>query len=184
MFNFVDVQSCTNNINVSDIGRRGDSRSTLGRQVIVPSANFTCNGRITNIMASSSQHNKRNEYPFYQIWHPISSESNVYTRIGEIQLDDSHATKIGSGNTHYWLVNIEFTNHNRIEFSIGDIIGHYDPLDSQFRLWSITSNGYTAYSSTATDQAATFNTSSAEFVLSNQQPLIQVSFGMINMMLC
>ena len=150
----------------------------LGRQVIVPSANFTCNGRITNVMASSSQHRNNNQYPFYQIWHPVSSESNIYARIGQIQLDDSHATKMGRGNTHYWIINIEFTGRNRLEFSMGDIIGYYDPPDPQFRLWSITSNGYTAYSNVATDQAATFNTSSAEFVLPNEQPLIQVSFGM------
>ena len=144
--------------------------------MIVPSANFTCNGRITNVMASSSQHSSRNEYPFYQIWHPVSSESNIYERIGQIQLDDSHATKMGSGDTHYWIINIEFSGRNRLEFSMGDIIGYYDPPDPRFRLWSITSNGYTAYSNVANDPAATFNTSSAEVL--REQPLIQVSFGM------
>lgn len=128
-------------------------------------------------MASSSQHSQRNQYPSYQIWRPMSLESNIYTRIGQIQLEDSHATKMGSGNTHYWLINIEFTGSNKFEFNTGDIIGHYDPPDPRFRLWSITSNGYTAYS-VATDQAiATFNTSSAE-ALPDQRPLIQVSFGM------
>ena len=129
-------------------------------------------------MASSSQHSRNNQYPFYQIWRPMSSESNIYTRIGQIQLDDSHATRMGRGNTHYWLINIEFTGNNKFEFNTGDIIGHYDPPDPAFRLWSITSNGYTAYSNDATDQATTFNTSSAEFVLRDQQPLIQISFGM------
>ena len=139
---------------------------------------FTCSGRITRIRASSSQHSNNDQDPYYQLWRPSEANSNVYTRVGSVQLTDSHATR----RNGYWIIDISFTGSNRIEFQTGDVIGHFDPgPDPQFRLWSISTTGYTTYSNSAVDQADMFDISLAELSVVNQQPLIQITYGMVRL---
>jgi len=135
---------------------------------------FTCSGRITRIRASSSQHSNNDQYPYYQLWRPSSSNLSVYTRVGSVQLTDSHASRKNS----YWIIDILFSGNDRIQFQTGDVIGHFDPgPDPRFHLWSIQTTGYTTYSNSAVDQADMFDISSAEFSLPNHQPLIQITYG-------
>lgn len=147
--------------------------------MIIPSSSFTCSGRITRIRASSSQHSDNDQDVFYQIWHPSSPGSNIYNRIGQVMLEDAHATRIQSSDGNYYMIDITLNGNDKIEFEHGDVFGHFEPApDPRFRLWSITTSGYTTYSNSATSPSNTFDISSAEFTSPNQQPMIQISFGM------
>jgi len=112
------------------------------------------------------------------LWRPSTANPNVYTRVGSVQLTDSHATR----RTGYWIIDISFSGNNRIEFQTGDVIGHFDPgPDPRFRLWSTSTAGYTTYSNSAVNQADMFDISSAEFSVMNQQPLVQITYGMVRL---
>ena len=58
--------------------------------------NFTCNGRITNIMAKMRRGGGNQGLPYFQIWQPVSLNSNTYNNTCEIQLKLSHTTRISN----------------------------------------------------------------------------------------
>ena len=76
-------QTCVNNSNVN---QRGEVSIDSGRQVIVPSARFNCNGRITSVTVSMRGQFGGNNVPLFEVWHPTSPNSNNYNRIGDVQL--------------------------------------------------------------------------------------------------
>jgi len=144
-----------------------------GIQVIVPMTAFSCNGRITGYLISLERLSgeERDERPIIQVYRPtigsLFNEEDRYT------LRTNEITNMGD----YHLANVSFTNNNRIEFQLDDVIGYYIPNESRYNVWNIEAEGYTSYIDQGSREdifSINFETDSIE---DNRQPLIQVIFG-------
>ena len=171
----IDGQSCVDTVNVRQ-SRDDDTRDA--RQVIVPRSNFSCNGRITGYLISLNQRNGNNlqGHPNVQVWHRTSLNSPEYTRVEtDCVLTDSDINISDMGDYH--LGNISCTGGNRIEFQSGDVIGYHQADSVRYRLWSIRTTDYTAYSYNTNTPLSTVNINNADDTIDDAQPLIQVMFG-------
>ena len=170
---FSGGQTCLNNPNVN---QRGQRTIDDGRQVIVPKARFNCNGRITNVAVSMEKWIGTTNNPLFQVWHPTSLNSSTYNKLTEVQLPAGIFKSIGR-NQNYYKVSLSLNSSSQIEFQSGDVIGYYQPSNTQRHIWSIQTSGYTSYSYTA--KSSTIDINSAENIDTNLQPLIKVIFGKI-----
>ena len=68
------------------MNQRGDVTVSRGRQVIVPSATFNCNGRIINVAVSMQFSFSGSDLPLFQLWYPASPNSSIYSKVGEVEL--------------------------------------------------------------------------------------------------
>ena len=144
--------------------------------MIVPNAALNCNGRITNVAVSMEVITPpRNNIPLFQVWHPTLSNSSNYTIIGEVQL--SAGIRMGNDATRYSLTNMSLNSNNQIEFQSGDVIGYYQPSDSQRLIWNIQTSGYTSYSNTVTSPLTSIDTDNVDNIETDRQPLIEIIFG-------
>ena len=172
---YIDGQSCVDTVNVR---QSGDDDTRDARQVIVPRSNFSCNGRITGYLISLDRRNANNlrGHPSVQVWHRTSLNSLEYTRVEtECALTDSDITNMGD----YHLGNVSCAGSSRIEFQSGDVIGYHQADSVRYRLWSIRTMDYIAYSYDTNTPLSTVNIGNADNTVDNTQPLILVMFGKI-----
>ena len=146
-----------------------------GRQVIVPSARFNCNGRITNVAVSMDGEMGSN-YPLFQVWHPTSPNSSTYNIIDEVQLAAGNYRNI-DGSIGYYHISISLYGNRQIEFQSGDIIGYYQPSNSRRLIWNVQTSGYTSYINTVTTSLTSVDMNNIDTFETNHQPLIRVMFG-------
>jgi len=165
---------CTDLVDIQQDGEDELGRDRLG---IVPALSFTCNGRITRIIARVSRDNNmdRNGYPYFQVWRPSSTNSMVYTNIGEVQLQESQVSQCNSND--YCNVNIILTGNNRIEFQSGDVVGYYHPDQTIYQVTTIRTNGYVLYRIDESPVPTTVNLDDANRDDDQRQPLIQHVIG-------
>ncbi|XP_065903512.1 uncharacterized protein [Dysidea avara] len=162
---------CFDNVTVQ---QRGDRIIPLQRQVIVPRANFTCNGRITGITGSMERNEAGLTGPYLQVWHPTTPDNTIFDKVGEVQLLENEVVQIGINITNaYWLWNVSLNGNDRIEFETGDVIGYYHPSDSSYKLLNIATEGYIAYVNFSTNASSTINSVDSDIMADNRQPLIQ-----------
>ena len=174
---FSGGQSCVNNPNVN---QRGSASIASGRQVIVPSARFNCNGRITNVRVSMQSIIFDNNFPLFQVWHPTSPNSSTYNKTGEVQLPAGEFVRVGAGR-NYHSANLSLNSSNsQIEFQSGDVIGYYQPSNPRWLIWSIQTSGYTSFSNTVTSPTTSINISNVDNTDTDRQPLIELMFGKMN----
>ena len=153
-----------------------------GRQVIVPNARFSCNGRITNVAISHFQPTLivlSNSLPLFQVWHPTLPNSTIYNKITEFQLPFGvfRATGPGSNYNH---VNLSLDSNSQIEFQSGDVIGYYQPSNPRRLIGSIQTSGYTSYSNSVTTPSTSIDISNVDNIDADYQPLIAVMFGKLH----
>ena len=150
--------------------QEGTDRLGSSLYVVVPRSNFSCNGRITGYMVSLHRDNDEDcDNPRILIWRPLSIEQTTYSIINTYTLRDGDINRMGS----YHYANVTFTGNDRIEFQSGDVIGYQHRSSPCYRVWSIQTEGYTAYSS-----FINFDGTSVFLIAdSDRQPLIQVVFG-------
>ena len=160
-----------------NVNQRGQVRIDTGRQVIVPNTRFNCNGRITNVAVSMLEWHGTN-LPLFQVWHPTSLNSSIYNKIGEIQLSPGNFIAVGL-NRNYYYASLSLSTNSKIEFQSGDVIGYYQPSNTQQEIWNIQTNGYTSYSNTVTSPSTSIDTNNVDYIEANHQPLIEVMFGKI-----
>ena len=161
------------------VQQKGDRSIPQQNQIIIPRANFTCNGRITGITASMDRSAMGVAEPSFEVWRPRISNMDVFDKVGEVQLAESEVIQVGHDlSTAYWLVDITLTGNNTIEFEAGDVIGYYHPHRSRYQVWTILTAGYTAYRNTSANSLNTVSTATQN-VDQNAQPLIQFSTGLI-----
>ena len=161
------------------VQRRGTVRYSSPRHVIIPRANFTCNGRITGITASMNRVQSGVSQLFVEVWRPQTPGSDVYNKVDEVQLLESEIIQVGHDLTDsniYWLVDITLNDDDRIEFKAGDVVGYYQFPDSRYELWSIVTSGYTAY--TLSIDASMNASNLTDYSTGTRQPLIQFTIGM------
>ena len=129
-------QGCIKNPNIN---RTGDILIPGGLQIIVQNYNFSCNGRIIGITASIGIGGGVGSLPAFQVWRPLSSGPDVYSKVGQVQLENGTSVL---GNFIY--VSLDLSN-NQIEFQSGDVIGCYHPLDLLHAIWWTSDANYTTY---------------------------------------
>ena len=144
--------------------------------MIVPSARFNCNGRITNVTVSMSTQPFYDNFPLFQVWHPTSPNSSTYNKTGVFQLPAGDFVAVGTGRS-YFSASLSFNSNNQIEFQSGDVIGYYQPTDSRWLIWSIQTSGYTSYSNNVTSPLTSIDINNVDNIEGNRQPLIEVTFG-------
>ena len=163
-------QTCVNNPNVN---QRGDVSIGSGRQVIVPSARFNCNGRIISVAVSMRGQFGNNviNVPLFEVWRPTSPNSTDYNRIGDVQLPAGNFVLDG----FYFTANLSLNSNNQIEFQSGDVIGYYQPSDPSRLVWSIQTSGYTSYSNSVTAPSTSININNINNTETNRQPCTHCS---------
>ena len=114
--------------------------------------------------------------PLFQVWHPTSLNSSTYNKIGEVQLPPGDFVAVGVGRT-YFHANLPLNGNSQIEFQSGDVIGYYQPTNSQRSIGSIQTSGYTSYSNNVTSPLTSIDISTVDNTDNNHQPLIAVMFG-------
>jgi len=150
----------------------GNDEVDRGRLAIIPRLNFTCNGRITSIVARVDRSNSRNDYPFFHVWRLSSPASMIYNRMGEVQQEASHSV---SCIVNLCTTTIPLTGNSRIEFNSGDVIGYYHPSDTRYQVRTLRTTGYIQYQFGAS--LTTADLSNADRSDDNRQPLIQFEIG-------
>ena len=170
IFTHVDGQTCTDSVNVHQIGE--DRLSTSGGVAIVPRLNFTCNGRILNIRVRVLPITSANILPYIQIWRPSSSVT--YDRVGQVQIQTTQLTRPPPED---WLeANIPLTGSNRLQFQSGDVIGFYHPSDFSHEIRTTRTDGYVLRQFVGR-YASSLALGDANNTLDNRQPLIQFEIG-------
>ena len=159
---FIDGQICVERINVQE----QNSNLTVPRrsQVILPSSNFSCHGRVTSFVARLSKNGSSN--PCIQIWNPVST--NNYAKYKEFCANKTN-------NDDGQLV-INVTGDAGV-VEPGYCIGYYQPPDSYLiRNIEAANGGHISYRTAA-------NKSLDEFFInhgtenSTLQPAITITFG-------
>ena len=168
---YVGGRDCVQNINVQQIGTEFMTRNRLG---IVPHLNFHCNARITRIRVRLLPDRQRNDYPYIQVWRPSSQDSTIYTKIGQVQVTESHITKL-----QHIEANVPLSGINRILVKSGDVIGYYHPNDVAYRVRSILTTGYVLYEFDDVDgsTATSVDLKNKYRQLALRQPLIHFTIG-------
>ena len=161
-------QECTDSV---DLRQVGNNQINPDRLAIIPRLNFTCNGRITRIIARIGLIDSAKEYPFFQVWRPASVHSTIYNKIGEVQLQSDQVTLVGVR----LVANIILTGNNTIEVQSGDVVGYYHPPDALYRVRTIQTDGYILYQFRGSPDSIDLsnNTDNDD----NRQPLIQFTIG-------
>ncbi|XP_065900392.1 uncharacterized protein [Dysidea avara] len=163
---YADGQTCTDSVNVHQIGK--DRLSTSGGVAIVPHLSFTCNGRILNIRVRVLPISSANILPYIQIWRPSSSVT--YDRVDQVQIQ---ATQLTRPPPKGWLeANIPLTGSNRLQFQSGDVIGFYHPPDFSHEIRTTRTDGYVLHQFVGT-YASSLALGDANNTFDNRQPLIQ-----------
>ena len=85
----------------------------------------------------------RNDYPYFQVWRPLSADSMVYTNIGEVQLQESQVSQCNGDR--YCNVVIILTGNDTIVFQSGDVVGYYHPQQTIYQVTTIKTRGYILY---------------------------------------
>ena len=164
---YLDGQNCINNPNIS---RAGHFVFPEGIQIIMPSLNFTCNGRISGVTANVSVLWESGSLPVFQVWHPLSPGSNIYSKIGEVQFETEARV-----SSYFISVSLTSLRNNQIEFQSGDVIGCYQPFNSPYRILWISDASYTVYFNSVSNSTDTVN--SVNYRTRIWQPLISVMTG-------
>ena len=167
-------QTCISNPNAD---QRGDMSINSGRQVIVPNSTFNCNGRITNIIVSTNTVSSGTDFSVFEVWHP-TSPSGTYHKIGEVELPLGRCMG-GQSNSNYYYASISLNSSSQIEFQSRDVIGYYQPSDTQCLIWSIQTSGYISYSNNVISPSTSIDINNVDNVDTNHQPLIEISFGKV-----
>ena len=165
----IDGHICTDSVNFNRIGNH---KVGQGRLAIIPRLNFTCNGRITSIVARVDRRNSRNVYPIFQVWRLSSPASMIYNRIGEVQQQENHSV---SCMINTCTTTIPLTGNSRIEFNSGDVIGYYHPSNTQYQVVTLRTTGYIQYQFVAS--LTTADLSNADRSDDDRQPLMQFEIG-------
>ena len=113
----------------------------------------------------------------FQLWRPLLSDTMIYNKVGEIQLQPEHQVTEGYNNFEATII---LTGEKRLEFQTDDVIGYYLPPQSRYRVLNVDTIGYVFYRFDETSPPNILNLSEANKTISNRQPLLQFTFGKNN----
>jgi len=161
-------------------GRDELKRRRLG---IVPRLSFTCNGTVVRIMGRVRRDNNKDryDYPYFQVWRPLLTNSMVYSNIGEVQLQENQVSQCNRND--YCNVNIVLTGSDRIEFQSGDVVGYYHPEKTIYRVRTIRTDGFMLYEFDISNNPTSVDLSTVgNNRIDDRQPLIQFVMGKLKIL--
>ena len=109
--------------------------------------------------------------PLFQVWRPLSFGSDVYSKVGQVQLEN------GIGVFGNFTSNVSLLTNNQIEFQSGDVIGCYQPLYLLHAIWWTYDTNYTAYVYRIFTDAGINYVNITEYSIERGLPLISVIIG-------
>jgi len=163
-------QTCTDFVNIQ---QDGNNNIDSDRLAIFPRLNFTCDGRITEVMARVRR-NGGSSYPYFQVWRPSPTNSMVYTNIGEVQLQSNQLSQVDSDD---YEARIVLTSSDTIEFQSGDVVGYFHPSDILYSVRTLQTSGYIQYEFDGSTAPTSINLGGANRDRDQRQPLIQFMIG-------
>ena len=166
----LDGQICTDTV---DIQRDDDNEINRIGLVIIPRLNFTCNGRITNIMAKMRRR-ESDSFPYFHIWHPVSLSSNIYNKTYELLLQSDNVIELTDTRV---IISITLTGDARIEVMSGDVVGFYHLLRRRNQILTIRTDGYEQYEFDVSSNVTSVDLSNYDAIDNQMQPLIQFTIG-------
>ena len=142
----------------------------------MPNLNFSCNGRITGVTANMYSLRRFGSLPVFQVWHPLSPDLNVYSKIGQVQFFEAPE---GENIIRVYISTVSLTGNDQIEFQSGDVIGCYQPFNSRYAAGlGATNTNYTSYfTSSSSLTTTTINVNSVNYFETMLRPLISVMIG-------
>ena len=81
--------------------------------MIIPRLNFSYNGRITSVRAGLDRLQNNNNFLTFQLWWPLLSDTMIYNKVGEIQLQSEYQVTEGYDNFQATII---LTGEKRLEF--------------------------------------------------------------------
>jgi len=173
----------------------------FGQLAIIKNFNFTSNGRITEIKVSLVKNNDDNsgngddkncgdddndDYPYFQVWRQLSSNSTIYNKtdevrlIGqttrntsEVQLADQAPTNINK---------IDVIPNSTVEFQLGDVVGFYHPCHAHYQVKALHTLHQLncIYGSSAPASVNLLNASAISSInLTSESQVLQLTIGML-----
>ena len=119
----------------------------------------------------------RIEYPSFQIWRLLLTVPPIYSKIGEVELQDD---QMFLDSDNFGTANITLTSNNTIEVQSGDVVGYYHPPETRYQVRTISSDEYRLYEfdglpvSISAESVINLDESDRD---NNRQPLIQFTIG-------
>ena len=118
----------------------------------------------------------RFDYPYFQVWRPSSTNSLLYTSVGEVQLQESQVSQCT--DDIYCIANIVLTGLDRIEFQSGDVVGWYTTRKARYGMMTILTDGFVVYFDLSYTLTPPTSADISENAVGDQfQPLIQFQIG-------
>ena len=166
----IEGQPCIVN---TDVQHNGNDEMTRNRLGICPQLDFRCNARITRIRVRAHRDRHRHDFPYIQVWRPLSEQSTIYHKIAQILVNSSHIVDLT-----FTEANISLTGRNRIHVQSGDVIGYLHPNDAAYKVRSLQTRGYElfqfiGYAPTVT----TVDLNKADKRYTPRQPLFSFEIG-------
>ena len=166
----IEGQPCIVN---TDVQHNGHDEMTRNRLGICPQLDFRCNARITRIRVRAHRDSHRHDFPYIQVWRPLSEQSTIYHKIAQILVNSSHIVDLT-----FTEANISLTGRNRIHVQSGDAIGYLHPNDAAYKVRSLQTRGYElfqfiGYAPTVT----TIDLNKADKRYTPRQPLFSFEIG-------
>ena len=166
-----DEQNCINN---PDISIPGDYYILRGMQFFMPNLTSNCNGsKISGVAANMYAARRFGSLPVFQVWHPLSPGSNVYSKVGQVQFEAPEGANI----TRIHISNVSLTGSDQIEFQSGDVIGCYQPFGSRYIVGANNATHISYFTNSSSPTITTINVSSVNYFETILQPLISVTMS-------
>ena len=179
MNNSLGGQLCTDKVNIT-IAKMDTDEVKKDRLVIVPRLNFTCNGRITGIMARVKElGNGNDDNPILQVWRQATDDTKIYNKISEATLIFKSSNLIsedGNDDGNDRIVNFTFGDNKTIDVQLGDVVGYYHPQKSHYQIKHKETVGYQLYEFKNKLNSASLENQHFE-IHDDRQPLIQFSMS-------
>ena len=117
--------------------------------------------------------NDGSNYPFFQVWRPVSVGSTIFNKVGEVPLqsDDELSEVINFTQ----IATIVLTDNNTMEVQSGDVVGYYHPPQSNYQVRALSTQGYRIYQFNGSSESVDLN--NYVDIDDNRKPLIQFTIG-------
>ena len=117
--------------------------------------------------------NNGSNYPFFQVWQPVSVGSTIFNKVGEVSLQSDDELSEVSNFTQ--IATIVLTDNNTMEVQSGDIVGYYHPPQSNYQVRALSTKGYRIYQFNWSSESVELN--NYVEINDNRKPLIQFTIG-------
>ena len=117
--------------------------------------------------------NNGSNYPFFQVWRPVSVGSTIFNKVGEVPLQSDDELSEVSNVTQ--IATVILTDNNTMEVQSGDVVGYYHPPQSNYQVRALSTEGYRIYQFIGSSESVELNNYADIDV--KRKPLILFTIG-------